>query len=181
MKTKISRLCQGHQSGLTLLELVMAMGAAGVLMAAVTLSVVTLLNTNTRNTNHMVAVRSVQNAGYWISHDGEMANWILGVSTNLTGTNFLQLKWRDPNVPYSANHTSVYTLDARGNLYRNLDNAGPSLVAEHIQAVSSANYTKSNNTLTLTVSASVTTRNITGSESRVYRINPRPSPPTPAP
>jgi len=47
---------------------------------------------NTRTSNHMTAVRQVQNAGYWVSHDAQMAQSV--VITGLSGLP-LTLTWTE--------------------------------------------------------------------------------------
>lgn len=82
------------EKGFTLIELlvaitimVMASGAAGA-------AIFQICRGTERNSNHMTAVRQVQNAGYWISCDAQMA---LSVNTtdNMTLPDFLGLSWTE--------------------------------------------------------------------------------------
>jgi len=174
------------QSGVTLIELVMAIAVGGILLAAVTMSIVTLLNTNTRNSNHMVAVRNVQNAGYWVSRDAECADaGQLPDGTNgitPTGANGfpLYLRWTDPETMTDI-VACTYTLQPDGagtyTLWRTIGGTSTS-VAQHIigdnTTKTSVVYDTGGRRLTFTVTATMTTRNITGTETRVYNVAPRP-------
>ncbi len=158
--------------GFTLIELVMAMGVAAVLMAAASYSTLQAVNTNTRNTLYMTAVRNAQSAGYWVSIDAEKANRIVGDSGN--STDVLQLTWLDAD-NLTLTHSSNFTLEGT-TLYRNMDGAR-TMVAEHISSATadySANATERQ--ITFVVTSELGSRNIKAKETRTYDISPRPEP-----
>jgi prepilin-type N-terminal cleavage/methylation domain-containing protein len=157
------RIMRPRQRGFTLIEMVVAMAVAGIILAAVGYSILQVFNLNTRNTNYMTAVREVQSAGYWVTHDAAMAPydrnhtppWITANATSLS------LRWRD-----SANKT----------LWRTYDGGPAAPIAQHI---TSASFALTQDAIkvskvTLVVTASVTSRGITGTETRSYEVSPRP-------
>ena len=60
----------------------LAVAISGVIIAAITTTILQMFTGGARTSNHMTAVRQVQNAGYWVSHDGQMAQMVVitGVS-----------------------------------------------------------------------------------------------------
>lgn len=55
------------QKGLTILELMVGIAIIGLIGAAVTMVIFQTFTGSARNSNHMVAVRQVQEGGYWVS------------------------------------------------------------------------------------------------------------------
>ena len=159
-----------RQGGLTLIELVIAIAITAVLGAAVTSAIAQVLNMNARSSNHMVAIRQVQNAGYWVSRDAQMSQ---RVNTSLSGK-FLRLEWTGWD---NAAHWVEYTLeDAPGglkNLLRNYD--GNSLVVAQYVDPANTSRAYSSGKLTFTVTASVGDAARRGIETRTYEMNPRPN------
>ena len=97
------------EKGYTLVELLIAMTITVMATGAAGTAIFQVLRNTERNNDHITAVRQVENAGYWISRDAQMA-----VSVNTTGDlvlpDFLSLswtKWDDLGDPtyHSANYT----------------------------------------------------------------------------
>ena len=63
---KMKKLHKG-QKGFTLLELIIGIAITGLITTAVTMTIFQTFTGSTRSSNHMVAVRQVQEAGYWVS------------------------------------------------------------------------------------------------------------------
>ena len=61
------------QRGFTLLEMLLALLIGGLIAGAITATIFQVVMGSGRTNNHMIAVRQVQSAGYWISHDALMA------------------------------------------------------------------------------------------------------------
>jgi prepilin-type N-terminal cleavage/methylation domain-containing protein len=82
------------QKGLTLLELIIAIAITSLIIGGITLSVDQIFTGSTRSANHMVAVREVQDTGYWLSTYSYTSQ-----NTTITGTSGfpLILQWIDFN------------------------------------------------------------------------------------
>ncbi len=86
------RLIHKNQRGFTLVELIIAIAITGIITGGITMTIFQIFSGNTRTSNHMTAVRQVQNAGYWVSHDAQMAQSV--VITGVSGFP-LTLTWVD--------------------------------------------------------------------------------------
>jgi len=171
------------EKGFTLVELlvattiiVLATGAAG----AATFQV---FKGTERNNNYMTAVRQVQNAGYWISRDTQMAQSV--TTDNLTVPDFLVFSWTEWDYADEPTyHTATYffqdVTDGIGKLKRNhWSSAGvneETLVAEYIyydpddlDDTSKADYQAPALTVQLTAVYDE------AMETREYRISHRPN------
>ncbi len=169
MKKVDSPTGHGRQAGSTLIELAMAVGVAGIIMSAVSYSILQVINTNTRSTIYMTAVRNAQSAGYWVAIDGEKANSVVADNSSLS-PEVLQLTWLDPENLVDI-HSSNFTLENR-TLFRNLDGV-KTKVAEQIESAA-ATYDADARRITFKVTATVRSRDIQATETRTYRISPRP-------
>jgi prepilin-type N-terminal cleavage/methylation domain-containing protein len=61
------KLIHKDQKGFTLLELLIGIAITALITTAVTMTILQTFTGSTRSSNHMVAVRQVQEAGYWVS------------------------------------------------------------------------------------------------------------------
>ena len=175
-----------NNKGVTLIELLMAMAVIGIIMGSITTAISQVFNLNTRTSNHMIAVRQVQNAGYWVSHDALMAQ---SGSANTTGNGFpLVLNWTEWD--NGQNKVITYTLENASGGLKNLrrtysidSGSGPVvqtnfLVGQYIRynpsdpTLTSCNFTSSK--LSFTVTATVGSGSKAESETRKYEVNPRP-------
>ena len=91
------RLFHKSQRGFSLVEIALAIAVAGVITGGITMTIFQVFDANARTSNHMTAVRQVQNAGYWVSHDAQMAQDIVTGDDPATPgvTEFLTLTWTD--------------------------------------------------------------------------------------
>jgi prepilin-type N-terminal cleavage/methylation domain-containing protein len=167
-----------NQKGFTLVELLIALAITAVIAGSVTTAIFQVFTGNARTSNHMTAVRQVQNAGYWVSHDTQMAQNIY--TANLTGSDKLKLnrtRWdgSTENVTYSI---------VSGQLWRYSENTSSgtppvttvstSVVAQYIDPTATS-YNFTNDLLIFTVKATVgSAGSQQGSETRVYEVVPRP-------
>jgi len=173
------RLIHNNQKGFTLVELIVAIAITALIVGVIVASIFQLFNINARSNSHMLAVRQVQNAGYWISHDVQMAQ---SVVTAVDPDGFLDVtwwSWGTTDLGDTTLHEVTYTLLGNGELKRSYSvNGGGSseiLVAQYIESIEVAPIPfTTGDKLVLTVTAGVGTWPKVESETRVYEIIPRP-------
>jgi prepilin-type N-terminal cleavage/methylation domain-containing protein len=156
------------QSGFTLIELMIAIGIAGLITAGITFAIMQLLTINTRASNHMVAVRQVQQAGKEVSKDALQAqNVTCGVDCGFP----LTLAWKDWEG--SVNQVT-YTITEDNELLRSHNITEDRVIAQYIDpncVHTSCVLNAATKVLTFTVTATVGTE----SETRIYEVEPRPT------
>jgi len=99
-------LIKKNQRGFTLLEIMLAMVISGLIAAAISGAIFQLVMGNASSKNHMTALKQVQSAGYWVSHDAQMAQTVVP-SNNANGFP-LTLLWTDSD---GTSYNATYTLD----------------------------------------------------------------------
>jgi prepilin-type N-terminal cleavage/methylation domain-containing protein len=172
MKSKMKKLHK-DQRGLTFVELLIVIAIAGFIAAAITGVLFQVLTINTRTSNHMTAVRQVQQAGFWVSPDVQMAQNV--TPGGCTGC-LLSLNWTEVTGNHTAHRVIYRLVDMSGGLKRlqREHYIGPSLDSTTIVAeyISSASFVKlpSGNAYNFTVTATVGAEN----ETRLYEVKPRP-------
>jgi prepilin-type N-terminal cleavage/methylation domain-containing protein len=72
MKLKIL----SSEKGVTLIELLVTISILAVVMAATSMTIITLMRLSPQSKDWAIALRQVQNAGYWISRDVQMSQTI---------------------------------------------------------------------------------------------------------
>lgn len=171
------------QRGFTFVELLVTVAITAVIGTAATMATNQVCRSTGHSNNRITAVRQVQNAGYWISRDAQMAHSV--IAEDLTAPDFLILKWTewdDDNDPiyHSVTYYFEDITNGIGKLKRShWSSAGvneETLVAEYIYynpddplETSKADYLSPELTIELT-SVSDETR-----ETREYKITRRPS------
>ena len=128
------------ENGFTIIELVVALAIIALIGSAATMTTFQVIKGTERSNNHMTAVRQVQNAGYWISHDTQIAE--SAIVDNLELPDFLILTWAEQDyaggepIYHSVTYFFEDLSDAVGKLKRShWSSAGANeqtLVAEHI-------------------------------------------------
>jgi type II secretory pathway pseudopilin PulG len=193
MKMSLTQLLHGRQRGFTLLEVVLAGAITIIVAGGIAMTFIYYIAGNARTTNHMVAVSQAETAGYWLSHDGIMAQT---VTLTTTPAFSLELLWsgykyavgtssryetyevtytynEDEDRLYRTQKTTYFTYDSSGN-----PATGPApttktaYIAEHISAPPAATFNPLNNHLSFTVTATVGL----STETRTYEAEPRATP-----
>jgi len=169
------RLLHKNQKGFTLIELLIVVAiVAGI--GVVTIAAIGQLVQSNRTSNHMVAVRQVQQAGHRVSQDCIQAQSISAPTEN--GGFPLTINWIDWGSGKA--HEVVYNLTSEGELQRretingvDVPPTGPTTVAQYIELPDSTNcsWNATAGVLTLNITAKVGLQ----TESRTYEIKPRPS------
>ena len=167
------RFAHNHQRGFTLIELMIAIGIAALITGGITAAIMQILTINTRASNHMVAVRQVQQAGKEVSKDTLQAqNVTPGGCTNC----LLSLNWTEVGGNQTT-HQIKYTLVDKKLKREDLSLNSTTIVAEYIDDTidpvtgkARTNCVWDGSVLTFTVTATLGTE----SETRIYEIQPRP-------
>ena len=105
-KMKMKKLKKG-QRGFTLIELLIVIAITGLITVGLTTTIMQVLTMNYRTVNRMTAVRQVQQAGFWVSPDVQMAQ-PEKIVDNPPGGEFLVLGWTDGD---GNEHEVIYTLE----------------------------------------------------------------------
>ena len=164
-------LINKNQRGFTLAELIVALAITGLITGGITMSIFQVFDINTRSNNHMTAVRQVQNAGYWISHDAQMAR---DVAPDPGDTGFpLVLTWTEWGG--TVNEVTYTLVDSELKRSHSVDGEpSETVVAQYIDSVSCQLDPLDNRKLTFTITATVSGGWKEASETRVYEVIPRP-------
>jgi prepilin-type N-terminal cleavage/methylation domain-containing protein len=172
------RFLHNGLKGFTLVELLVAIAIAGLITAGISVAIMQVLTINTRASNHMIAVRQVQQAGKEVSKDALQAQ--PDKIDDDPSEAFVVLNWTDWE---GANNTVVYTLHPmasrpdlatleRIHTVNNVTQATAlPVVAEYIDPdQTSCVWNVTAGTLVFKVTARVGTE----IETRIYEIEPRP-------
>src|SRR4030043_855287 len=101
------------ERGFTLIELVVGLSIAAFVVSAASMTTITMMRLTPQNNDWALALRQVQNAGYWISHDVQMAQGDITVGDG--NPTFLTLTVPEWETDAVVNKTVVYELeDMRG-------------------------------------------------------------------
>jgi len=168
-----------HQRGFTLVELLVVIAIVGALSAGIATLISQIITGNTRTSNHMIAVRQVQQAGKDLSQDTlQSQNITAGGDLGFP----LLLQWTD--IGGVANNVT-YTITEGGELIRtHVRDPGQSsrmVIARYIAEASVVGFGSRLECdppcyrgLTFTVTASVGGGPYEGRETRVYEAERRP-------
>ncbi|MDH4269782.1 MAG: prepilin-type N-terminal cleavage/methylation domain-containing protein [Dehalococcoidia bacterium] len=169
------RIMHDDRGGFTLLELIIAIAIAALITAGITAAIMQILTINHRASNHMVVVRQVQQAGKEVSKDTLQSQNV--TYSESSGFN-LTLAWK--NIEGLQNLVS-YTISPANELSRSHSVNGtpvataPPIVAEYMDPdQTNCVWNATKRVLIFTVTAALGTE----SETRIYEIEPRPSPPS---
>lgn len=171
------RFIHKDQRGFTLVEMLVVVVLIGLISTGITAAIIQVLTINTRASNHMIAVRQVQQAGKEVSKDTLQTQ-----SINATpGQGFpLTLAW----VEWGTNQTNsvVYELVGISGEGKELQrsqtiNGGEPTVIRVAQYIdpdqTSCSWNNVTRVFTFTVTATVGSGQYEAVETRVYEIEPR--------
>jgi len=175
------------QRGFTLVELMIAIAISALIIGGLTLTIFQLFGGHARSSSEMTVIRQVQNAGYHISHDAQMAQ-IVNTDDDPETTEIIELvtlTWTKylvwtPEEVITEEHQVVYAINdgaLKREHYIKAEGAedfvldATTFVAEYISSIS-CYY--AGDKLPVTVTASVVGFK-PQSETRIYEAKPRPN------
>lgn len=82
-----------NEKGFTMTELLVALPIFALLSVAAMVTIFQIFHLNGHNNDYMTAVRQVENAGYWIGRDTQMAQSV--TADNLTLPDFILISWTE--------------------------------------------------------------------------------------
>ena len=167
-------LINKRQRGFTLIELLIAIAITSLITGGITTAIFQTFTVNARNSSHMTAVRQVQNAGHWISHDAQMAQEV--DPSGATGFDSLTLTWTE----WEDGTENVVTYTIVGDELKRSHSKIPGgtsemIVARYIDSTNTSCQVTADGVLMVTVTATVGDYPETVSETRVYEVTPRPN------
>ena len=168
-----------NQKGFTFIEILVALGIFGLVAAAASGTIVQVIQSS-RSTEHMTALRQVQTAGYWVSHDGVQAQQVTTSTAPGFPFTFTWTDWDDNDaheVEYSLQDMAAGDLDyLQRKEVVNGEAANPiiAIVGQYIDPDNTlcepfAQDLGGGETLTFTVTAKMNQQ----TETRTYEIKPR--------
>jgi type II secretory pathway component PulJ len=159
---------------MTFIELVIAMAITAVIVAGISAAIAQVFKMNSRNTSHMVTIRQVQSAGYWVSRDAQMARNISDTSHSPSLT-VLALDWREwdgtaISVTYWLSGTTPNLALNRTYKTNNVIQSS-SIISHNIASSSDCSVIYPvNGKLVFTITATIGNEH----ETRIYEVKPRP-------
>jgi len=181
-------LVNKNQKGFTFIEVMMVLAVSGIVMSGVSMTFYQLVIGSGRANNHMIAVKQVQDAGYFVSQDTLAAQSVVYDDPTTPGvTEFLTLRWTDwtdtPNtVRYTLEDAALWcdngTHQFQVARFIDFDPENFDFDPENPEKTS-RNFADTNgdgieDTLIFRVTAVVGSGSQQQSETREYRIVPRP-------
>jgi len=142
-------LAIGGNRGFTLIELLVTMAIGTAIVGVMSMSIVSMMKIAPLNTDRSVVLQQVQNAGYWISRDVQMAQVV-----NLDEPGVLvHLEWDEWD---GTNNLVDYVIDDDDILRRRLNGASPGMLVAQYVVVADTSFqavVSSNSTYRLTMKA----------------------------
>ena len=164
---KMRKLHKG-QRGFTLIEIVMVVVLIGIISGGITAAISQILTINHSASNHMIAVRQVQQAGKEVSKDTLQSQ---NVTLDSGDSGFpLTLAWTDWED--EANQVT-YNITSDNELQRSHNVDGVRVIAQYIDP-DQTSFVQTGSAFNFTVTATVGNGQYEAIETRVYEIDPRP-------
>jgi prepilin-type N-terminal cleavage/methylation domain-containing protein len=167
----MKKLKKGER-GFTLVEMLVVLALIGIITGGITAGIMQVLTINSRASNHMIAVRQVQQAGKEVSKDTLQ-------SQNVTCGNYsgfpLTLTWTDWEGMYNEVVYTIIDETDSNALQRSHNVTGVRAIAQYIDpAQTSCSWNNVTRVLTFTVTATVGNGPYQAIETRIYEMEPRP-------
>ena len=166
------------EGGYGLIGVLLALAITAIIVNSIMMAIFQIYNVSSARTNHLTAIRDVQNAGRWLTLDGKISSTI---EPALDPDGFpLTLSWNDQD---DNQHEVVYTLLLDNILQRqhytnrsvNPDPDVTTLVARYIDPSNTSCNVTENSELVANITAAVNIDRETYTETRTYRVFPRQS------
>jgi len=165
MKNRQPNFCR-NQQGITLVELLIAIGIAAIIAGAVTTVTYQIWANDAHAKAQMTAIKQVENALHYISRDIQMAQVIQ--TDALAADEVLRLTWVDwDNNTYQVS----YTL-SDGNLTRDYSAGNHTIVAQDVTSFSVSPIPYSGDEVTVSITSTVEGAK-PASETRIVEAIPR--------
>jgi prepilin-type N-terminal cleavage/methylation domain-containing protein len=140
------------EKGFTLIELVVSIAIAGFVVAAASMAVITMWRMSPQSSNWAIALRQVQDAGYWVSRDVEMSQGNITVGTgNPTFLTMIQPRITPPN--WTIVYQTETTPDGLKRIIRNNQTLNQQNVVAESISLMNAGYDIQVGKLNLTIAA----------------------------
>ena len=167
------RLISENQQGFTLVELLIAISISSIMAIGAIIGISQIFNGSARTSNHTEAINQVQNAGYWFTHDAQMAQEVdLSEDEGAFPVNLTWTEWDGT--------TNVVTYVIVDNnltrvLYQDGVNIGNMVVTPILDPDrTSCVWDDDGGTLIFTVTVTSGNDSQTINEIREYKVTPRP-------
>lgn len=118
-----------RENGFTLIEVIIAVAILGVIMPVMAMTIISLLTNHQQANDHNIVLHEVQNAGYWISRDVQMAK-----NVTLNGSSGFPLTLDIPVDRDENNDIRVDYLFDDNKLKRKVYDASQTLISETLIA-----------------------------------------------
>jgi len=170
------------ERGFNTIEIIVAILIMSMIALGASMTIFQVIRVTAQSDSHMTALQQVQNAGFWISRDAQMADNV--TTDNLSGTNFLVLGWTevddsDNTIDHSATYFFEELSGGIGILKRNYSSSAglnnETLVAQYIcydpaDPVNTSNVSYTSPSLTVKLVAIFAD----ASDTREYQVSCRP-------
>jgi prepilin-type N-terminal cleavage/methylation domain-containing protein len=152
------------QTGMTLIELVVAMGVGSIILGAAGSTLWQVWDNNMRNTRHLLAVKQVENAMHFLVRDAQMAQTV--ETTGLGPGEVLRLAWVGWD---GSSEETVYSWDATKHLLTRTHSVDGSSTVVEYSADPQPTFSVVNKQLLVSLTCTVQGTQ----ETRVAQITPR--------
>jgi len=163
------------EKGFTLIELLVGIAILAFVVGAASMTVITMMRLSPQSNNWAIALRQVQNAGYWISRDVQSSN---AVNTSPPSPKFLV--FTIPTGPSTSKQVE-YEFEGSGNLKKltRKDTGQTMMVAQYIyynpgdpDNSTKATYDSTSRKLTFTTAATSGKTTVTRQYEATQRVPP---------